>query len=542
MKENKLIKIGIFLLFLSCSFVGLNDFSYHTNGKDQSNIFLIKEIESEPLLLDSNVYDQYANGTIVNRGSSTNPLPRAFSTSSHPITKDEFQLINLDEFAILPIPVEPACHPRLYQDAGESFDGYHWLPDVTSLYTDYYRGYQADIATGDVDGDGYDETIIADSGGAGWGSIKVYDDVNNNYAKIIDFVVENPTGYYKSITTGDVDGDGCDEIIYTRFIPGYTIPEGISCSVALWVYEVVPTWMCLTPYEFRVKNGYYDAHDIIEFYSNNGLMMEPEVACGDFDGDGVDEIAVAFSFRNDDPNYEDFWILDDYVHGFQTIWWGNVIEGVTGDIDLAAGDFDGDGVDEIAYAACPWNGEQLEGQLAIINNIGIMNYEIIRLPIVEAPGGVWVHRFPVACGDIDGDGRDEIGVVRAYREAYPGDLFLYEYSPATGNYVLLGVIEKDFMDFGLSMGDVDCDGLAEIVCAGRFYMGVLDDAQHGFNVLMQNLAYGGLVACGEFDGDGMRLKYTGESWINTAPPGVITVIAAPPLYRGIDQNYLSSYT
>jgi len=98
------------------------------------------------------------------------------------------------------------------------------------------------------------------------------------------------------------------------------------------------------------------------------------------------------------------------------------------------------------------------------------------------------------------------------------------------------------MDFGLSMGDVDCDGLAEIVCAGRFYMGVLDDAQHSFNVLLQNLAYGGLVACGDFDGDGMRLKYTGESWTKTAPPGVITVIAAPPLYTGIDQNYLSSYT
>jgi len=545
MKEIKIIRIGVFLLlFFSCSFVGSNDFFYQTNGKDQSNIGLIKEekeMEREPLLLDSNVYDHYANGEIVNRGSSTNPLPRVSSTSSHPITKDEFQLINLEEFVILPIPVEPVCMPVLYQDAGLSFQGWHLFTDAMQIYSDYYHGYIADIASGDVDGDGYDEVIIANSVGS-WGNIIVYDDANSSYAKIIDFTVQNPAGHYNSITTGDVDGDGCDEIIYTRYIPGFTIPEGIQCSVALWVYEVVPTWKCLTSYNFYVKIGYWDAHDIIEFYSNNGFMMEPEVACGDFDGDGCDEIACAFSFRNDDPNYEDFWILDDYLHQFQKIWWGNVIEKVTGDIDLAAGDFDGDGVDEIAYAGCPWNGEQLEGQLAIINNIGIMNYEIIRLPKVDAPGGVWVHRFPVACGDIDGDGRDEIGVVRAYRENYPGDLFLYEYSPTTGNYVLIGKKEKDFMDFGLSMGDVDCDGLAEIVCAGRFYMGVLDDAQHSFNVLMQNLAYGGLVACGDFDGDGMRLKYTGESWTNTAPPGVITVIAAPPLYAGIDQNYLSSYT
>ncbi|MCE7737565.1 MAG: hypothetical protein GPJ54_21930, partial [Candidatus Heimdallarchaeota archaeon] len=33
-----------------------------------------------------------------------------------------------------------------------------------------------------------------------------------------------------------------------------------------------------------------------------------------------------------------------------------------------------------------------------------------------------------------------------------------------------------------------------------------------------------------------------ESWNNTPSPGVVAVIAAPPVYDGIDQNYISSYT
>lgn len=544
MKENKIIMVGIFfLLFFSSSFVGLNDFFYQTSGKDKASFGLLKEekvLENEPLPLECTVYDYYANGEIVNRGSSSNPLPRITSKSSHPITKNEFQLINLDEFVILPIPVEPAILPVLYQDSGLNFDGWHIYPESVSIYSELTKGFTSDLALGDVDGDGYDELNIATDSN----NILIYDDAQHAYLEIGNHLVSESITYYsmyKAITTGDVDGDGLDEIIYVRLVGMIYVPgQGYQFSVLLWVYDVFPVWnrICYT----TVVTDYHTESDIFNgYYYAYNFMMEPEVTSGDFDGDGLDEIAFAYSFK-ETSGTKDLWVLDDYKHNFNRICNYDVFnEGDTGDIDLSSGDFDGDGVDEIAYAGCPWNGEQLEGQLAIIDEISLIP-KIEKLLKIEAPGGVWVNRLPVACGDVDGDGRDEIGVVRSYRENYPGDFFLYEYLPATGKYALKTKKEKDFMDFGLAMGDVDCDGMAEMVFAGRFYMGVLDDATHNYAQMMSNLAYGGLVACGDADGDGLRLRYTGESWQNTAPPGMITVMAAPPLYESIDQNYLSSYT
>lgn len=120
-----------------------------------------------------------------------------------------------------------------------------------------------------------------------------------------------------------------------------------------------------------------------------------------------------------------------------------------------------------------------------------------------------------------------------------------EYLPETDDYGVLDVLTGDYIDWTLAMGDVDCDGVAEVISAGRTYLTVFDynKTSSHFNSTVVNSTVGaGHIACGDVDGDGMRLKYTGDSWTNTAPPGIIATMAAPPLYEGIQQNHVSSYT
>ncbi len=535
--KKRIKVIGLVFLLLNLSFVGLSYFSSLTSQNDNA-MSALNQVEQDPekgpISLESSVYDCYANGEIVDRGSSKDPLMRP-TASSHPITKDEFQFVNLEEFAVLPFEYTSA-NPRIYQDAGESFAGNHTFSDPI-WPIDSYHGYRADIAFGDIDADGYDEVIIAPYASG----ITIYDDANNSYAKLGDFAINGSIGGFRSLAIGDVNGNGFDDIVLISWIQtGPAVDDQAPVDVVLWVHEYVPTWNSLTSTDFVVNSNYITTRDV--FFGYNPIFAaEPEVACGDFDGDGYDEIACAFSYRNQAGSYEDFWLLDDYFNSFVEIMGDRVQTGMTGDIDLTMGDFDGDGLDEIAYATCPFMGgpNRLYYQLFIIDS----DLSVIDLPITSV-GSEHTFRSPTACGDIDGDGRDEIASVLCLESANPGGMNIYEFTPADEQYVKKGVTQwRPYMDYGFSMGDVDCDGLAEMVFSGRFGNGVLDDANHSYTELFKNpSAYGGIVVCGDPDGDGMRLRYTGESWVTTAPPGVIVVVAAPPLYQGIDQNYISSYT
>ncbi|MCE7733280.1 MAG: VCBS repeat-containing protein, partial [Candidatus Heimdallarchaeota archaeon] len=308
------------------------------------------------------VYDHYADGQIVEHDST---LEAADSNSAHPITKDEFQFIDLEEFVVL--PYQPGYDPKVYEDAGEDFNQTHSIPEDLNRYwddnVDFQKGLSYDLALGDIDGDGYDEIIMVDYDSL----LIIYDDAAHNYALLGKYSVRD-TAPYQSITTGDVDGDGIDEILHTIYqIGAFEAGLGIGYSVYLGVYKFLPTWTCIA-YRTVVYG-----HNLL---GTEKFGMEPEIATGDFDGDGRDEIAVAFTFDNSNMFYDDIWILDDYQNDFVRIWKSYIFEYLsdndcypTMDIDLTTGDFDGDGLDEIAYAASVLiTGTGYRAQLAIIDN------------------------------------------------------------------------------------------------------------------------------------------------------------------------------
>ena len=322
---------------------------------------------TEPTPLDGTAFNYYANGQIIEQG--TDMIPLATSNSTHPVTKDEFQLVNLDEIACLNWVDSGAVDAFIIDDVSTGYNKTHEFPstNIDPFGTDYTHGYRGDIDMGDVDGDGMDEIIIIDDDST-WGNILIFDDKKHNYTKIGDFQVTNPPGNHKSVCTGDIDGDGIDEIVYARYVQGSTQPVGISCSVALWVYKFYPTWTCLTPYQYRVKNGYYEYSNIFDGTYDPYFMNAPELACGDIDADGMDEIACVFPFRNAEPFYEDIWLFDYDVStgNFIRTWSSWLWTELNGDMDVAFGDFDGDGFEEIAVSATYWDGTWLHGQLKII--------------------------------------------------------------------------------------------------------------------------------------------------------------------------------
>ncbi|NHK32578.1 MAG: VCBS repeat-containing protein [Asgard group archaeon] len=550
-----------------------------------STEYVSDKVVEESIILDGTITDYYANGEAVNRGSSTNPLPAEISTNSQPLTKNDSLLIKLEEIAALPNEPDQGW---VYDDVGANFSAVNDLFSEHQLYDNLwgdripiryleshlgFGGLTSDIATGDVDGDGLDEVIVATDDDY----LEIYDDAKNNYSNRSILFENLPEPAYedygydpsswkidflKTIAVGDVDGDGIDEIAIARSfisgeirwqeVPPYLLLSDASITIYFWVFDAVE-------WDF-IGSGI----EVItaKFSIDSVLSMEPEVALGDVDGDGLDEIIIGYCFGGYlSAKVSDIHIFDDFNHGFARIWDDilkfdcqypkNEFSGILQEIDIICGDFDGDKKDEIAFAATPYDGYRCEADLLIIDDsvMGIVGQygEVAELKIggSDIIWNEWQQRLAIACGDIDGDGKDEIGVTRSFMtDRQTRELKIYEFSQ--GNYALRNSFNSSdwgFIDCIFTMGDVDCDGLAELAFSGRHGNYVVDDANAGFTHIMNKSAgFLGLLACGDFDGDGMRLNYTGETWRNTAPPGVIVALACPPVYTGIVINDGWSWT
>lgn len=291
--------------------------------------------------------------------------------------------------------------------------------------------YTVGIALGDIDGDGLDEIAVARRATAG-ARVLLYDDQAANFALLETFgdgwgVVAWPT----AVAFGNVDDDAAEELAVAR---------QTNVNERVQVYD-------------DAAAGYVVLHNIGKEWSPTVFAVA--IAFGDADGDGRDELGVATNATEG----ERVFVLEDATAGFAPLWaaagdWGAAAVAT----DIAFGDADGDGIAEVAFTrdhvsnarffvhgGAPdfdflWSGGETWGPGSFATAVAFGNVDddaaaemgVARKASLNERAYVYddagagfaqLQKFgeswaanawatDIAFGDVDGDGRDEVGVAR----------------------------------------------------------------------------------------------------------------------------------
>ena len=348
------------------------------------------------------------------------------------------------------------------------------------------------VSVGDVDGDGGDEVIVqidaALSGGNDFWVMKFSPGAGNwqhlspipGHTLQADLDCSGLPNAGRSVSVGDVDGDGRAEVIVQIDASG-------SGGNDFWVMKFDPAafsparWQHISPIPGHTLQADLDC---------SGLPNAGRSVCvGDVDGDGRAEVIVQIDASGSGGN--DFWVMKfaPAAGSWQHL---SPIPGHTLQADLdcsglpnagrsvSVGDVDGDGRDEVIV--------QIDAALSGGNDFWVMKF--------NPAAGSWQHLSPipghtlqadldcsglpnagrsVSVGDVDGDGRDEVIVQIDAALSGGNDFWVMKFDPAAGSWQHLSQIpghalQADFGCSGLpnagrsvSVGDVDDDGRAEVI-------------------------------------------------------------------------------
>ncbi|MFC1721305.1 FG-GAP-like repeat-containing protein [Patescibacteria group bacterium] len=280
-----------------------------------------------------------------------------------------------------------------------------------------------DVAVGDFDKDGYGEIAIAAGKNSG-PHVRMFSKAGA--AEKIDFFpFKQDFRGGLTIDGGDIDGDGREDLAVAPRSGGQA--------------------------RVRVYKTNEDREIIVEFLAfPESFQGGANLALGDYDGDGKDEIAVAPGtagaplikfFEADGTSMN----KDFYAFG----------EKEKGGANIAAADFDGDGIDELIVGRGPFGGTPYVKTYRVDQA-----KETIIASWKAYDEGFW-GGVKVGAADLDQDGRDE--VVTA-----PG----WGGGPHIKGWTSQGKLHKlnnlvyasDFRgSFNFDAGDIDRDGKTEIV-------------------------------------------------------------------------------
>jgi len=267
---------------------------------------------------------------------------------------------------------------RLY----DAFYNETWMASFSPYLV---QGYGLVSSGGDLDGDGNDELITGP--GPGPYHPALVQVLDREGERLAAFQAYGTPRYGVLVSSGDLDGDGVDEIV-TGAGPGAVYGP----HVRGWRWDGGETVSPLPGVSFLA-------------YGTN--RWGANVACGDIDGDGADEIVTGAGPGDVFGPHVRGWRWDGEglvsampgvsFFAYGTLRWG---------VNVACGDIDGDGIDEIVTGPGPSEifsshvrGWDYDGEaVAPIDGVSFIAYP--NLP----------HSMgcTVACGDVDNDRVAEI--------------------------------------------------------------------------------------------------------------------------------------
>ena len=314
--------------------------------------------------------------------------------------------------------------PRLLTGPGPAPDNpphVHLFPPESQAAPEYEfaaygaSSYGVNVSCGDVDGDLRDEILTGAGPGDIYGPHVRGFEYHGSAAEPLaglNFLAFGTNKWGVNVAAGDLDGDGYDEIL-TGAGPGAVFGP----HVRGWDYD---------------GNGTVAAMPGVSYFAYGTPKWGVNIACGDIDGDGYDEIITgpgpgavygphvrAWNFDGAPPvtplNSVSFFAYGTNKFG----------------LNVTAGDVDGDGIDEIITGAGPgavfgphvrgWNHDG--GTIAPLPGFSFFAWsDDVRFG-VNVSAGV----------DLNGDGRDELVAGRGPESAADTELKVFTYDGSAVN-------------------------------------------------------------------------------------------------------------
>lgn len=273
----------------------------------------------------------------------------------------------------------------------------------------YSGGFGYIVRTGDLDGDGKDEI----AGTPGWYRITVYDaEVHSpKYDIATDLDVD-------ALRIIDTNGDGRAELLY-----------GDGQWGNVYIHDG-PNGALLRTYD-NPEHGVTD------------------IAVGDTDGDGAKEVVWGAGYSSTGPDY--LYVVDiasgarewqsmDLVGPFYAMDWG---------------DYDADGVPELAYGCVSSDSGYGDGRYFIHN----ARTKALEYQSGDLTGSDWTGLFRIRHANVDQDPQAEYFVTTSI--AYTGVLICYDGLTHTEQWRV--TTPNGLAYRSLAIGDVDLDGQLELV-------------------------------------------------------------------------------
>jgi hypothetical protein len=398
-------------------------------------------------------------------------------------------------------------------------------PNLTLSGSEQSETYGYALAAADFDGDGRSELVVgAPAWNQGYGRVEVVQFFSWTFGSLVPSSRSLSKGSFggsaspndrfgSSLATGDFDDDNYPDLAIGVPYDGLGVKAG-----SVIVFRGGRTGLSIKRFVWWLAQWF-------DGTAAAGDQMGRALAAGDFNGDGVSDLAVGvpfkdLSFSNQGAVVVIHGVRDEGLgaNGYLTFTTdnpraGNDLFGYA----LAAGDFDRDGISDLAVGA-PYGdpfGPEVTGYMAIkygpIHPRNPMRVEP-REPGLIQPNA----RFgaALAAGDFTGDGHDDIAVG----------------APA--------------QDVGVS----DAGTVVVYYGGTRFYLDPAhvfhQDSFHVRDRCEQSDAFGASLTTGDFNGDGLAdlaIGVPGEDLGTTttlANAGAVAVLTGTPTVLSPDPNFL----
>lgn len=455
---------------------------------------------------------------------------------------------------------------------------------VSHATTELEAGYFAptDATTGDVDGDGIEEAVflglaLNESARAGVRVVQPEKEGGTKAYHQIEDESNNASSWWTGLlavhgVAGDLDGDGKDELL---------IAESRATEMQVRVLELgydggIPVfatrWSAVYPGFFgRVEVGQFDDDLALEFVVAHGTPT----AVHQVGVSGAADVSVD--------------LHDDLNAGGAFLSTVETFAGYDTSFELCVGNFDGDAKDELVIGIKTW----LKTLAADYHELRtwVFAYDIEAgvgtrtaqraLNDPNEPGWHWdaigqTRRDRLVAADLAGNGVETVSWVRAacdewspfsgsFGQGTTWDIAVMMWRPDTDGLTQRYLQTTDFgvifgggnetTLWGVDLARVDDDGtgddnlLVTVSSQDGAFAGsptmrqyLVFDASSHFDVGLLSAEKRSIpiMTGGDYDGESLRLRYTGVKYPELADPIPMVVISAPPTKAGIDQNYDST--